>query len=118
MNPATQYAAITKGVDALSGGPMSLWPWMMPAPRRRLILPVETIVDEVAKRHRLTVADLIGTGLARPVTLARQEAMWAVKQATTLSYPAIGRFFGRDHTTIIHGVQAHEERRRARRLAA
>jgi chromosomal replication initiation ATPase DnaA len=46
------------------------------------------------------------------VAEARQGLMWVLYHRAGLSYAAIGRALGRDHTTIIHGVAA-EGRRRA-----
>lgn len=73
---------------------------------------VRAVVADVAFQHGYTPADLIGQERHRAVCRARQHAYWAVRQAKPhLSYPQIGRFFGgRDHTTIMHGVAAHEER--------
>lgn len=40
---------------------------------------------------------------------ARQAAMWQAHQHG-LSYPVIGRFFRRNHTTVMHAVKAAQER--------
>jgi chromosomal replication initiator protein len=45
----------------------------------------------------------------REVVQARQVAMWFAKQMTSLSLKTIGLHFGgRDHSTVIHGVQSVE----------
>jgi hypothetical protein len=49
----------------------------------------------------------------RPVSHARQCAMLLARELTPHSLPVIGKLFHRDHTTIIHGINAAE-----RRLAA
>ena len=42
----------------------------------------------------------------RPLVTSRQVAMYIFRELTDLSYPAIAREFGgRDHTTVIHGVE-------------
>lgn len=41
----------------------------------------------------------------RRVAEARFMAMYLVRDLLGLSYPAIGKLFDRDHTTIVHGVQ-------------
>lgn len=118
--PATQYVAITNGVDALAGGPMSLWPWMLPAlpVKRGSVARMRRIAEEVAESYGLRLRDL--TGLERGPTYAhpRQEAMWRVRQETELSYPRIGEFFNRDHATVLCGCRAHERRQREALLAA
>lgn len=69
------------------------------------------IIAEVAERHGLTAAHLIGRQLIRAVVLARQEAMWELRQRTKLSTPQIGHLLGdRDHSTVLHGAKAHRAR--------
>lgn len=43
------------------------------------------------------------------IVQARWAAMWAMRQAG-YSYPAIGAFFNRDHTSVIHAIQKMEGR--------
>lgn len=68
------------------------------------------VADFVAERHGLTFQQLISphrvTSIARP----RQIAMYVMREVCPhLSLPAIGRLLGgRDHTTILHGVQRIE----------
>ena len=77
------------------------------------------IADVVAVKHGLTRADLIGPSMLKPIVLARQEAMWELANRqrsegqNRWSRSQIGRFFHRDHTTVIHGIRRH-----AARLAA
>lgn len=67
------------------------------------------VVRAVALECGLDVDDLIGPSRAAEIVRARQKAMWlchrAGKKKTT-----IGRFFNRDHTTVLHGIRRHEER--------
>lgn len=57
--------------------------------------------------HRFGVAEASMTSSRRegPAALARQVAMYAARELTPLSYPALGRRFNRDHTTIIYGCK-------------
>ena len=68
------------------------------------------VFAEVAKRHGLTVADLVGPSRLRQFAWPRQEAFYLAKMQTGASFPEIGRFARRDHTTVIHGVKAHAAR--------
>lgn len=73
--------------------------------------PLHKIIAEVAKKYALTYVDLISRRRTRKLVWPRQEAMWRCLKETTASYPEIGRAIGgRDHTTVIHGVRAHEAR--------
>lgn len=81
-------------------------------------ITMEQIIREVATRHRLAVRDLLGRDIYPNYVLARQEAMWRLRQqrkpdgSPRWSYPAIGRAMGgKDHTTVMHGVKRHEARR-------
>ena len=49
----------------------------------------------------------------RFIAYARQEIMYLAKRIADLSYPQIGDFLNRDHTTIMHGVRAVEKRMNA-----
>ena len=42
--------------------------------------------------------------------IARQESHWRAKKETSASYPAIGRFCNRDHSSVIVGARKHEAR--------
>ena len=70
----------------------------------------------VAQRHRLRVCDLEGDSRQRDVTWARQEAMWMMRMVKRAdgshrySTPEIGRVLFRDHSTVLHGVRAHQAR--------
>ena len=66
------------------------------------MLNFETLLREEAARFGLSSADLLGPSRKRKVVAARCAAMRRVWSETTLSLPAIGRLFGRDHTTVLH----------------
>jgi chromosomal replication initiation ATPase DnaA len=75
----------------------------------------KTIIREVAEKHEVKVVDIISIRRDRKSCIARHEAMWRLKQETTMSFPQIGRRLGgRDHSTVIHGIHKHEERMAAK----
>jgi len=68
------------------------------------------ILYDVATRHNMTVAEMIGKDRRPRYIRARQEAMYLLRHAG-YSYPQIGRFVGgRDHTTALHGERKHAAR--------
>ena len=67
------------------------------------------IAREVAEKYGLTVADLKGRSVVRFISRARHEAFWRCLEAGHSS-GAIGRWFNRDHTSVLSGVRAHKER--------
>lgn len=70
------------------------------------------VMQEFALRHNILFADLVSPARGQPLAALRQACMWEVRTLCPhLSFPAIGRLFGgRDHSTIVHGVQKHAQR--------
>ena len=75
------------------------------------------MLAEVSTRHGVSPDDIIGPQRFRDIAHARQEVAWQVRQAhdafgnPRFSLPQIGTWLGgRDHTTIIHAIRAHEKR--------
>lgn len=63
----------------------------------------QIVIQTTADYFGLTVSDLLGPGKTRPVSHARQIAMYLTRELTALSLPAIGKEFGnRDHSTVLH----------------
>lgn len=77
-------------------------------------LRVPDVLAAVAVEFGVTVGDILARSHRPLFTLPRHVAMYLARALTGLSYPHIAaRMDGRDHTTIVHGVQAM-----ARRMAA
>ncbi len=66
---------------------------------------VRRIQTEVCKAHKVSLAEMLSQRRARKLIQARHEAMWRVHHETTLSLPAIGRYFDRDHTSVLYAVR-------------
>ena len=66
----------------------------------------ELVTQAVASSFRLTLADLKSRKRDRETALARQVAMYLIKQATNCSLAQIGLEFGnRDSSTVIHACK-------------
>ncbi|MGD9115964.1 MAG: chromosomal replication initiator protein DnaA [Dehalococcoidia bacterium] len=66
----------------------------------------ESVIDAVAKNFQLDPEDLKGRQRDRNTTLARQMAMYLIKEATGCSLAQIGLEFGkRDHSTVTHATR-------------
>lgn len=72
----------------------------------------------VAERHGVTLEDLRGPSRRLRASRPRQEAMALIMAQKRYSYPQVGRFFNRDHTTVIHGERAYQKRLEAAKVAA
>ena len=68
------------------------------------------VIDFVAERHGLTFQQMTGQQRIISIARPRQIAMYVMREVCPhLSLPAIGRLLGgRDHTTILHGIQRIE----------
>lgn len=59
---------------------------------------------------------IISGDVSRNISHARQEVMRTIRDTVVMadglppSYPVIGRWFGRDHTSVIHAVNRARER--------
>ncbi len=69
-------------------------------------LTAESIIKTVSHYYNIEEADLVGSSRRQPLARRRQIAMYMCREHTGLSLPKIGAAFGgRDHTTVIHGVE-------------
>lgn len=71
---------------------------------------LKRIAEQVCEAHWLSRERLMGDSRRQWETRARQEFMWRAYQTGQFSLPTIGRFLGRDHTTVLWGVRAHQRR--------
>lgn len=76
------------------------------------ISPIRQIIQHVANSTGFTMTDLIGLSRQRPLSHARQRAMFEAHTAGHL-YTAIARVMKRHHSTILYGVSAEAKRRAA-----
>ena len=79
--------------------------------QEQVILKPETILAVVSEFYGLSVEDVRGAKRPRPLVHARHVAMYLIRDLlTNYSYPMIARIFdGRNHTTVISGVEKIRE---------
>lgn len=65
---------------------------------------VDNIQKVVAKHFDIELEDLLGKRRDPEFSHPRMIAMYLCRAYLKLSFPAIGRHFDRDHTTVIHAV--------------
>jgi len=63
------------------------------------------IIEAVCAAWRVKEEQLLSKSRKARVARARQVAGYLLRQHTALSFPAIGRILGRDHSTIIHSCE-------------
>lgn len=67
------------------------------------------ICADVGDETGITTAEMRGKSREKHITVARHYAMWRARDAG-FSYPEIGRFFNRDHSTVMHAIRRLEEK--------
>ena len=65
----------------------------------------ERIVDRVAKKYGVSTEDVYGKKRTKHIAYARSVSIYIIRKITDMSFPAIGKIFDRDHTTIISANQ-------------
>jgi chromosomal replication initiator protein len=68
-------------------------------------IDVDTIIQVVSEHFKMPVADILGKKRNKEIVLPRQVAMYLAREMGQMSYPDIGRAFGRDYTTVIHSYE-------------
>jgi hypothetical protein len=70
---------------------------------------VAIIVEEVCRKHSITLALFMGGSKTRHLAAARREACYRIARETDMSIPAIGRFIKKDHSTVMHAISRYCE---------
>ncbi len=78
---------------------------------RRAHISPSQVIETVAKYYSISVPEMVSPSRNRELVQPRQIAMYLIRQETDASLPEIGSLLGgRDHTTIIHGVERVKDR--------
>ena len=73
--------------------------------------PTTRIITETAQHYGIPASAILGTDRSRRFARPRQVAMYLTRSLTGRSYPEIAASFGRDHSTVMHAVEAVERLR-------
>jgi len=63
------------------------------------------ILEQVAARHGLCSNLILGKCRSAEIVEARWEVFWRLRHELGWSYPRIGKFMNKDHSTAIHACQ-------------
>lgn len=102
------FMALTNRPPTLETVREALYPVL---PSERTSTPHE-IIRFVAHHYGVKVADLKGRDNRRSVAFPRQVAMYLLREVLNLSYPEIGRLFGKHHSTVLYSVEQIAAQRR------
>ena len=67
------------------------------------------IIGEVCRFYSIAESTLRSTQKSRGTAEAWQVAMYLIRKLTNLSFPDIGKEFGKDHTTVIYAIKKVEQ---------
>ncbi len=77
--------------------------------QKATLLDEHALVKIIANVFGIKTSDLLGKSQAREATLPRQIAMYYLRKNFELSLLQIGRFFSRDHSTVISSIRQIEK---------
>ena len=69
---------------------------------KRPVISMEYIREVVASHFKITVEEMGGRKKTQSIVLPRQVAMYLSRKIMDVSVLEIGKFFGKDHSTVIH----------------
>jgi len=69
----------------------------------------EEIVAACAKFYHIKEEDIMGNKRTKNIALARQVAMYMMREILGYSHLKIAKYFDKDHTTVIYGIRKVEE---------
>lgn len=75
------------------------------------VSPGNAIIQQVANKHRVTVIQIMSKRRTKYIVLARHEAIWRISTELAWSSPQIAAVFDMDHSSVLHAIRTHEERR-------
>ncbi|MDB5079007.1 MAG: chromosomal replication initiator protein DnaA [Chloroflexi bacterium] len=77
---------------------------------RKKLVTKERIIEAVANFYNVEMKDLLGKSRSADIVLPRQVSMYIIREQTDHSLVEIGQSLGgRDHTTIMHGLDKIEQ---------
>lgn len=80
--------------------------------RERRLITIPDILNVVADRFSVRLADLQGKKRTKAIVFPRQICMYLARELTPLSLEGVGGYFGgRDHTTVLHATRLVKAKR-------
>lgn len=68
------------------------------------------IITAVATEYGVAAGEITGRRQDREIVFPRQIAIWLARKLTHLSYPALGKRFGRSNVTMLYSDRVAAER--------
>lgn len=109
LEPDPEPEKISRRVCGPGGGGGRKYYWTFARPIPTNGNRWREILNEVAEKHDVCPREMLSASKADPVAVARFECWFRMREETAYSLAQIGRFFGRDHTTVFHGLRRWRE---------
>ena len=76
------------------------------------VLDLLEVAEDICRTHGVRLSDVMQKDRHKSIVAARFAIWYAMRKHPDrcYSFPDIGRIWGADHTTIMHGVAMHEQR--------
>lgn len=78
-------------------------------PPSTLRRPLHAIALEVCQKHQLRPLDLLSKRRDKMIVFARFEFCFRARNESSATYPEIGKFLNRDHTSIMSAVKRYPQ---------
>ncbi|MCL2325012.1 MAG: chromosomal replication initiator protein DnaA [Proteobacteria bacterium] len=69
---------------------------------RAVIVDPSTLIKRICTYYNVKEADIMGSSRVKSIVHPRHVAMYLLRAHTDMSFPVLGKFFNRDHTTIMN----------------
>lgn len=69
---------------------------------------IDRIINDVSQRSGIEKEKILSRSRKKEITAARFACMYLLRKEAFMTFAAIGRIFGRDHTTAIHALSSVE----------
>lgn len=70
---------------------------------------VDRILEKVSKKYGISIEDIKGRKRTKEIAFARHISIYIIRRLTGMSFPAIGKTLGRNHTTIMSSLDTVEK---------
>ncbi|MBC8444733.1 MAG: chromosomal replication initiator protein DnaA [Chloroflexi bacterium] len=104
LNKLVAYTTLTRTLPTKEGMESALQD-LIAVPKT---LDISQVIKAVAEFYRISEQEIKGRRRRKDIVRPRQVAMYLARKETQASLPEIGAALGRDHTTVIYGVEKIE----------
>jgi chromosomal replication initiator protein len=75
---------------------------LLPVEKADQVFTLEEIKIKVSRYYQVEVSEIEGESRVKAIAQARQMAIYLSREMTQSSFPALGKAFNRNHSTIMH----------------